>query len=181
MVWSHKLQHVDENLALHFANGNVEKGFDLIVGADGAWSHVRPLVSDAKPFYSGIGGHSLRIPDAATTHPELSKIVNRGTIFAYANQKTIISQQMGDGSLNVYAWSARPEDWQKTCGYDIHDAKAVREACKKEYADWNPKLLAFTQVAEDDVVPRNLYMLPIGHRWEHVKGVTLIGDAAHVM
>jgi len=36
---------------------------------------------------------------------------------------------------------------------------------------------------DDDVAPmaRSLYMLPIGNRWNNKKGVTLIGDAAHLM
>ena len=92
-----------------------------------------------------------------------------------------MAQQMGDGSLNVGTWSIRPENWQKECGYDVHDAKAVKEACKRDYAGWDSRLVAFTQEAEDHVVPRDLYMLPIGVRWEHVEGVTLVGDAAHLM
>lgn len=88
---------------------------------------------------------------------------------------------MGDGSLNIATWARRPEDWRKQCGYDVHDAKATKEACLKEYADWDPRLVSFTQCAEDHVVPRDLYMLPVGHRWKHVQGVTLIGDAAHLM
>lgn len=59
LQWSKKLAHVDETNILHFADGSSQREFDLIVGADGAWSTVRSLVSDAKPHYSGIAGHAL--------------------------------------------------------------------------------------------------------------------------
>lgn len=63
--WNRKLQRVEEGpsgLTLHFADGSTASNFDLLVGADGAWSHVRPLLSSAKPFYSGIAGHAFSIP-----------------------------------------------------------------------------------------------------------------------
>src|ERR1700753_4108868 len=45
--WKCRLRKVDEErgmINLHFDHG-IETGFDLVVGADGAWSKVRPLVS----------------------------------------------------------------------------------------------------------------------------------------
>ena len=181
VVWSHKLVRVDEDLNLHFANGKAESGFDLIVGADGVWSKVRPSLTDEQPFYSGIAGHAFRIPDAEIAQPELYKLVNRGSLFTTSDDKSIMAQYMGDGSINIGTWSVRPKDWQKTCGYDVHDAAATKAACRDGYADWDTRLLAFTQVSEDHVVPRDLYMLPIGIRWDHVEGITVIGDAAHLM
>ena len=179
--WNHRLQRVYGNINLQFADGSVETGYDLIVGADGAWSKVRPFLSTEQPFYSGIGGHAFRIPDAEKSQPELYDLVNRGSLFSWSDSKSIMAQYMGDGSVNTGTWSVRPKDWKQTCGYDVHNAVAVKEACRKEFSDWDPRLVAFTQRAEEHVIPRDLYMLPIGHRWEHKKGVTLVGDAAHVM
>ena len=179
--WNSKLVHVDDNLDLHFASGAVQNDFDLIVGADGGWSKVRPLLSDVKPFYSGIAGHAFSIPDAKTTQPELYDLVNRGSLFSSSDGKSIVAQHMGDGSLYIGTWSVRPENWQKECGYDVRNPAEVKEACRKDYADWDPRLVAFTQEADDHVAPRDLYMLPIGHKWAHKRGVTLIGDAAHLM
>ncbi len=46
--WGHSLIRAtagqDNSPVLHFANGAVLSGFKLVVGADGAWSKVRPMV-----------------------------------------------------------------------------------------------------------------------------------------
>ena len=181
VVWGHRLANIDDDLRLHFVNGKMESGFELVIGADGAWSKVRPSLTDEQPFYSGIGGHAFIIPDAEKTQPELFKLVNRGSLFSTSDTKSIMAQFMGEGSINVSTWSVRPKDWQKTCSYDVRDAKAAKEACRKEYADWDERLIALTQVGDDDVIARDLFMLPVGIKWDHVKGVTLIGDAAHLM
>jgi 2-polyprenyl-6-methoxyphenol hydroxylase-like FAD-dependent oxidoreductase len=181
VCWNHKLDHIEEPGTLHFTNQPPRSGFDLIVGADGAWSKVRNHLSATKPYYSGISGHAFSIPNAAQSTPDLFAQTNRGSLFAWSDNKSIMAQCMGDGSLSIYTWSRRPDTWKKDCGYDVHDAKAVKEACLRDYADWDPRLVAYTQRAEEDVVPRDLYMLPVGFEWEHVRGVTLVGDAAHLM
>ncbi|MCJ1323064.1 hypothetical protein MMC15_008415 [Xylographa vitiligo] len=179
--WGCRLQSVDDDLCLHFEHG-VEKGFDLIVGADGAWSKVRPLVSSIQPYYSGIGGMDLFIANAEERYPDLHKMINRGSVFGFSDGKALMGQQKGDRSLIVYAWSVRDQDWKKTCGYDLKDPKAVKRAIAKEYSDWAPELMKLVEVAnEDDMIARNLYMLPVGHRWQNRPGVTLLGDAAHLM
>ncbi|MCJ1256342.1 hypothetical protein MMC24_004163 [Lignoscripta atroalba] len=179
--WKSRLQRVDEDLCLHFDYGT-EKSFDLIVGADGAWSKVRPLVSKVQPFYAGIGGHDFYIADAEARYPDLHRLVNRGSLFTFSDGKCIMAQQKGDGSLMVYTMGVKPEDWKENCGYDLHDAKAVKQAIAEEFHDWAPELRKFPQAGdENDVLARSLYMLPVGHWWENRPGVTLMGDSAHLM
>jgi 2-polyprenyl-6-methoxyphenol hydroxylase-like FAD-dependent oxidoreductase len=181
VCWNHKLDHIEQPGTLHFVNQPPRSGFDLIVGADGAWSKVRNYLSSTKPHYSGISGHAFSIPNAAQSAPDLLAQTNRGSLFTWSDAKYICAQCMGDGSLSISTWSRRPATWRDDCGYDVHDAKATKEACLREYADWDPRLVAYTQRAEDHVIPRDLYMLPVGFEWEHVRGVTLVGDAAHLM
>lgn len=180
--WGHKLDYVSEDRSLHFKNGAVETGFDLIVGADGAWSRVRNLLSDQKPIYSGIGGHMMRIPsDAKEKAPRAAKFVNRGSVFAYSNQRNVNGQQIGDGSINVSLWSVRDEQWMDEAAFDVNDLDAVKKELKKDLHDWSSDLLNLIDSSEGAVDSRNLYMLPVGFQWEHKEGVTLLGDAAHLM
>lgn len=179
--WGCRLRGIDEeDLSLHFDHG-VEKGYDLIVGADGAWSKVRPVLSPAQPVYGGLGGTSLVISEVEKRYPDLHQLVNRGSLFAFSDGKSIIAQQTGDGSLQILSWSQRDEHWMRTCGYDVHNATEVKKVILSDLEGWAAPLRKMIQVADDDgLVARCIYELPPGHRWPSRTGVTLIGDAAHL-
>jgi 2-polyprenyl-6-methoxyphenol hydroxylase-like FAD-dependent oxidoreductase len=57
----------------------------------------------------------------------------------------------------------------------------ARDVLLKEFADWSVELKDLIRNCDDTIIPRLIYALPIGHSWAHSPGVTLLGDAAHVM
>lgn len=177
--WGCHLRAIDENHNLIFDHG-VESGFDLVVGADGAWSKVRKLLSDQKPVYSGVGGYMFNIPNAKERAPKCYEHTNRGSLFSLSDHRAIFSQQIGDGSLYTSCWSQRPDDWVQTGSCDILSPESIKKTIREEFDDWHSELLDLVEMGED-AVARSLYMLPIGWSWEHRPGVTLIGDAAHLM
>ena len=181
--WNHRLQSASRSatgqINLQFDNGAVSD-LDLVVGADGAWSKIRPLLSDQAPYYSGVSGVRLQVSDVATAHPDLYTLVNRGSLFAYSDHKSLMLQQLGDGSLSASTWVVQPRFADQPLPFKTSDQEALRHHLQSIYARWNPQLTQALDVA-DELLPMDLYMLPVGHSWPHKSGLTLIGDAAHLM
>ncbi|MCX5251577.1 FAD-dependent monooxygenase [Streptomyces sp. NBC_00201] len=150
----------------------------LLVGADGAWSRVRPLLSTATPEYVGRSFVETYLFDGDTRHPAAAKAVGDGAMFALAPGKGIQAHRESGGTLHTYVALSRPQDW--FAAIDFTDAAAATERIAQEFDGWAPELTAL--ITESDTAPvlRLLNTLPTGHRWDRVPGVTLVGDAAHL-
>ena len=73
---------------------------------------------------------------------------------------------------------SRPQDW--FADIDFTDAPAATARIAQEFDGWAPELTALITDGDTAPVLRPLHALPIGHRWDRVPGVTLLGDAAHL-
>ncbi|MFJ8912598.1 FAD-dependent oxidoreductase [Amycolatopsis sp. NPDC102389] len=152
---------------------------DLLIGADGAWSKVRPLVSDAEPAYEGISFVEAHLHDAKERHPVSAALAGDGMFFALDAGKGFLGHLDTTGSLHVYIALKTAEDWVSTI--DFADTAAAKAAVLDHFDGWDAGLRALIIDADDELTPRPIHALPIGHRWDRVPGVTLLGDAAHLM
>jgi 2-polyprenyl-6-methoxyphenol hydroxylase-like FAD-dependent oxidoreductase len=182
VVWDHKLDRArrlaDGQYELTFTNG-ARRTADLLIGADGAWSRVRPLLSDASPEYVGISYFELHLTDAPTKVPASAALVGDGSLFALSDNKNLGGH--GGRDLHLGAQFRAAEDWFETRGVDWSDPAATRAALLAEFADWTPALTDVIRHCDDEIKVRRLYALPTGHSWPRTPGATLVGDAAHLM
>jgi 2-polyprenyl-6-methoxyphenol hydroxylase-like FAD-dependent oxidoreductase len=181
--WGHALREVvprhDGSHDLVF-DGAREGPFDLVVGADGAWSRVRPLVSRYQPQYSGLTFIEFCIDDVDTRHPELSRLVGRGKMGVEGNGRSLIVQRNGNAHLRGYAIFRVPVEWAER-RFGLASPAAIREALTREFAGWTDSLLDLFRASNDQFAMRPIHALPVGHHWPNRAGITLLGDAAHVM
>ncbi|MDQ0579474.1 FAD-dependent oxidoreductase [Streptomyces rishiriensis] len=150
----------------------------LLVGADGAWSRVRPLLSLTSPEYTGMSVVETYLFDGDTRHPASAKTVGGGSLLALAPGRGILAHREKGDTLHTYVMLARSRDW--FASVDLTDAAGARARIAREFDDWSPELTALITDADAAPVLRPLHALPTGHRWDRVPGVTLLGDAAHL-
>lgn len=153
--------------------------FDLVIGADGAWSRVRRALTDIRPDYTGVAFVELWLADVDVRHPVLARLVGHGTMFALGNGAGIFAQRNGGATIRVYAaFRTRPEDTERP---DRTLAGITTSQVLARFEEWAPSLRALIADADHIAAVRPIVALPPGLRWEQKSGLTLVGDAAHVM
>ncbi|MYR94084.1 MULTISPECIES: FAD-dependent oxidoreductase [unclassified Streptomyces] len=182
--WNHTLNSVegpaDGPRRLHFADGTVVEA-DLVIGADGAWSKVRRVLSDATPQHIGINYLEARFDDVETRHRAIADLVGQGSAMAADGERCLFAQRNSGGHIRVYIIVADSADWLARAGLTGQDTEGIRALLLNRYRDWAPGLLRLIAENDGPYIDRPLYALPVPHTWETNPTVTLLGDAAHLM
>ncbi|MEU3711174.1 FAD-dependent oxidoreductase [Streptomyces catenulae] len=166
-----------DGVRVHLADGRQET-FDLVVGADGAWSRTRSAVSPVTPHYTGVTAVETSLDDVDTRHPDLAHLIGDGSLAVYGVNRALVAQRNSGGHVKVYAQFRAPVDWH--ADLDPADAEALRSSLLALFDGWADPVLALLRHGAA-FTHRPLHALPVAHTWAHVPGVTLLGDAAHLM
>ncbi|KAF5536425.1 tetracycline resistance [Fusarium napiforme] len=185
------------DLTLKFRDGSSESGFRLIVGADGAWSKVRSLVTDPKPIYSGKSFIEGRISPDNSQYKLAQQIAGKGTAMAMSAKSTLAVQQLSDASYRIYMGVVAPESLTRPGGgadpKDMDKARKTMLGPGGFYENWTQDLRRLIEASEGPWRPWPLYrldktlfssneedVLDDRPKWKRVPGVVLLGDAAHL-
>ncbi|GAA1307349.1 monooxygenase [Planotetraspora silvatica] len=155
-------------------------GADLVIGADGVNSRARPAITDEAPAYTGvafIAGEITRpLPGSYA-----AEVVGEGSGLVLGYDKAFLCQRNGDGSIRVYFAHRRTEDPNRTAGAAFKDPGFIRGELDREFQQWSPRMRGILDEVETTFIWWPLYTVPARQRWRQHTGLTLIGDAAHVM
>ncbi|MFD5406420.1 FAD-dependent oxidoreductase [Streptomyces griseorubiginosus] len=180
--WGHKLASIRHRMeggyVLTFADGSATHA-DIVIGADGAWSKVRPLLTPAVPVYSGTCFIEIALASGREDCRASVAAIGSGTLMAVAPGQGIIAHRHADGHVRGYVALNKPEEWMRSI--DFGDPSAGLGQLAAEFDGWSPLLTAFVTHSDAEPWLRPIYALPVGLTWDRVPGVTLVGDAAHLM
>jgi 2-polyprenyl-6-methoxyphenol hydroxylase-like FAD-dependent oxidoreductase len=183
IVWgSHflSMEKQNEGWLLHFKN-KADTYADIVIAADGANSKIRPYITDAKAFYSGITMLEGNIYEAEKSAPQISALLSGGKIMAFGNKKDILLGQKANGEIGFYVSFKADENWAANSGLDFSDKAQLLTWFKKEYSEWSSIWYELFESAVTPFIPRPIYCMPLNQTWEAAPNVTMLGDAAHVM
>ncbi len=180
--WGRQFQTLavkDNRYELQFVQGDREMA-DIVIGADGARSSIRPFLTPVAATYTGSTLIHGITPNPAVACPELYAMVQRGTLFAVGNGKSIIVQEKGNGSLEFYCSIGATPEGQVAAAIDFSDRKAVVRQLEDDYSGWHPAFYELFASAAA-FIPRPVYATPATQHWKTQPNLTLVGDAAHVI
>lgn len=138
------------------------------MGADGAWSKVRPTLTDIKPTYTGFSFIDIVLP-----HNLDVSAFKRGALWVVDDHHHVFIAHLGDAP-HAYIGTRCPV------------ADEVRTSQVEEWTQgWAKEIVALATHPSGVRTVRPLVALPVRMRWARDavwKGrVAIIGDAAHVM
>ena len=154
---------------------------DLVIGADGIGSCVRDRLTDVQPVYTGITMVAAYIRPELWRGSDLSNLLGEGSVMFAGGNKTIFVQRCARDVILLYYSMAVAEGWPAKAGFDLDDAEAVMAAVHAAYGDWSPDVLAMLTQVQDRFQLWPTSVMPPDHRWEAAPGLTMLGDASHVM
>jgi 2-polyprenyl-6-methoxyphenol hydroxylase-like FAD-dependent oxidoreductase len=137
-------------------------------------------VTGTAPEYAGTSFVETYLFDADTRHPAAAKAVGGGSMAANGPTpgRAISAHRESGDTLHAYVVLPESLDW--FAAIDFTDPAAATARIAREFDGWAPELTAL--ITESDTAPvlRPHCALPIGHQWDRLPGVTLLGDAAHL-
>lgn len=183
LVWDSQFLNMEQlngQWKIEFKNGKTALA-DVVIGADGANSKIRPFVTPIKAYYSGITILQGNVQHSESVIPFIHQLLKGGKIYVHGDGKALHISSKGDGSIDFYTSMRKDESWTKNSGIDFSENNQVLDWFKKEFKGWSNIWYELFEKASYPVIQRPQYAVPLDQGWEVKANITLLGDAAHIM
>ncbi|UII21545.1 FAD-dependent oxidoreductase [Fulvivirga ligni] len=183
VIWDSHIvsaDRVEEGWQLVFKNGSTVFA-DIIIGADGGNSKIRPIVTDATPYYASTTIFQGNVEEAEVRAPGVYDMLKGGKIYVHADGKYFHISSKGDGSIDFYISAKVPENSVKESGADFSDRSQFLNWCQENFNGWSKLWFELFENTTLPLLVRPQYCIPVDQSWEAQPDLTLLGDAAHIM
>lgn len=174
------LEAAGEGWQLRFKNADPAYA-DIVIAADGANSRIRPYLTDARPFYTGITMLEGNVHNAEKSVPTIYTLLNGGKLMAFGNEKNLLMGLKANGDLTFYATFKPAANWAASSGLEYSDNKQMLAWFRETYTGWSSAWYQLFEKASTPFIPRPITCMPLDQSWIPLPNLTMIGDAAHVM
>jgi salicylate hydroxylase len=154
-----------------FSDGS-SQSFDIVIGADGIHSVVRPCVGGIdKPRFSGSAAYRALVPRSAVEDLPID-VTNR-----MGPDRHVVSYFIGRNRSHLNLVCISPEDsWES----ESWTEQGTMEDLYSRFEDWSPDFLSLLGRVQEPVFRWALYDREPLEQWG-IGTTTLLGDACHPM
>ena len=161
----------DSSSEVIFADGS-SQSFDIVIGADGIHSVVRPCVGGIdKPRFSGSAAYRALVPRSAVEDLPID-VTNR-----MGPDRHVVSYFIGRNRSHLNLVCISPEDSWET---ESWTERGTMEDLYSRFEGWSPEFLALLGRVEEPIFRWALYDREPLEQWG-IGTTTLLGDACHPM
>lgn len=188
VLWNKQFQSLERDGSKHVLHFKDDSPYtaDLVIGADGSRSRIRPYVTDVQPSFTGTtiiqGSIPAAIASSATGRRIVDLMGNCNTIVCGESKMNYL-QPLGDGSLNYYLSFKSDEGWAKTAPFSIRDPQQTAAFIKANMCHtWHADFHHLFDISDEfAVLPMYRQRVEQVSNWHSERHIALVGDAAHVM
>ena len=161
----------DSSSEVIFADGS-SQSFDIVIGADGIHSVVRPCVGGIdKPRFSGSAAYRALVPRSAVEDLPID-VTNR-----MGPDRHVVSYFIGRNRSHLNLVCISPEDSWET---ESWTEQGTMEDLLSRFEGWSPDFLSLLGRVEEPIFRWALYDREPLEQWG-IGTTTLLGDACHPM
>ncbi len=166
-----KVEPGDASSEVIFADGS-SQSFDIVIGADGIHSVVRPCVGGIdKPRFSGSAAYRALVPRGAVEDLPID-VTNR-----MGPDRHVVSYFIGRNRSHLNLVCISPEDSWET---ESWTEQGTMEDLLSRFEGWSPEFLSLLGRVEEPIFRWALYDREPLEQWG-IGTTTLLGDACHPM
>jgi 2-polyprenyl-6-methoxyphenol hydroxylase-like FAD-dependent oxidoreductase len=117
--------------------------------------------------------------DVEERHQRSATLVGSGAMLAMEPGRGIFGHREANNVIHTYVVLKKPLEWMHSVDFSDRE-RALTHVAQQLGPGWAPELLELVTRGETTPIARPIWGLPLGHTWDRVPGVMLIGDAAHL-